>query len=72
MKIMFESIKNLTSPILKNSETDVLISLKDYPVTEIYQTFDDNNFEFPKNFDQELRFCSKSNYDFLKLADSFI
>ena len=62
---MIESIKNLTSPILKDSETDAVISLKDYPVTEIYQKFNDNSFEFPTNFDQELRFCPKSNHAFL-------
>ena len=62
---MIESIKNLNSPIVKDSKTEVLIDLKGYPVTEIYQKYNDNSFEFSTEFDQELRFCSKSNHAFL-------
>ena len=62
---MIESIKNLNSPIVKDSKTEVLIDLKGYPVTEIYQKYKDNSFEFSTEFDQELRFCSKSNHAFL-------
>ena len=62
---MIKSIENVNSPIIKNSNSEVLIDLKSYPVTEMYQKYNDNSFKFPTKFDQELRFCSKSNHAFL-------
>ena len=58
------SKKNLSSPITGNS-TEVLLKLNKYPVTEIYQKFGENNFPNPSQFDQELRYCKKSNHAFL-------
>ena len=62
---MVKTSNNLNSPIVNNSKTEVLLDLKDYPLTEIYQRFNDNSFEFPTGYDQELRFCSESNHAFL-------
>ena len=56
--------KNELSP-LTGKATDVLLELKDYPITEVYQTFSSNNFNQPAFFDQEFRFCSETNHMFL-------
>ena len=55
---MVKTKYNYSSPIVNNSKTELLIDFKDYPLTEIYQRFNDNSFEFQTAYDQELRFCS--------------
>lgn len=62
---MVETKYSSNSPIVNNSKTELLIDFKDYPLTEFYQRFNDNSFEFPLVYDQELRFCSESNHAFL-------
>ena len=62
---MVKTKYNYSSPIVNNSKTELLIDFKDYPLTEIYQRFNDNSFEFQTAYDQELRFCSESNHAFL-------
>ena len=63
--MMVKTKYNYSSPIVNNSKTELLIDFKDYPLTEIYQRFNDNSFEFQTAYDQELRFCSESNHAFL-------
>jgi sensor histidine kinase YesM len=63
--MMVKTKYNYFSPIVNNSKTELLIDFKDYPLTEIYQRFNDNSFEFQTVYDQELRFCSESNPCFL-------
>tara|TARA_Y100000992_G_scaffold301772_1_gene273570 strand:+ start:405 stop:1577 length:1173 start_codon:yes stop_codon:yes gene_type:complete len=62
------------SPIIENQDSELLIKLDKYPVTEIYQKYNTNNFPFETYYDQELRFCSKSNHAFLnkQLPQDFI
>ncbi len=62
------------SPIIENQDSELLIKLDKYPITEIYQKYNTNNFPFETNYDQELRFCSKSNHAFLnkQLPQDFI
>tara|TARA_B110000003_G_scaffold164780_1_gene164734 strand:+ start:18833 stop:19999 length:1167 start_codon:yes stop_codon:yes gene_type:complete len=62
------------SPIISNSDSELLISLDQYPVTEIYQQYGSNSFPFNTSFDQELRFCPKTNHAFMshQLPQEFI
>lgn len=62
------------SPIIEDQDSELLIKLDKYPITEIYQKYNTNNFPFETNYDQELRFCSKSNHAFLnkQLPQDFI
>ena len=62
---MIEISDNIFSPISEGTKTKVLIDLKDYPITEVYQKYNENRFQQPTSFDQELRFCPKTNHAFL-------
>jgi hypothetical protein len=63
--MMIQPKENFKSPIFQGEDTEVLIDLQNYPVTEIYQKYNENSFELPVDYDQELRFCPKSNHAFL-------
>jgi len=56
--------ENYLSPIT-GGNSEVLIELNNYPITEIYQKFGDNTFEYPTSFNQELRYCKETNHVFL-------
>ena len=62
----YNTVSELTfCPICQN-KGQTLIYLNDYPVTEIYQKFQKNNFMGPVSFNQGLNYCSKCNHAFLK------
>ena len=73
MKKVNNSISN-NSPIIDGQSSDLLIKLDNYPVTEIYQKYKENKFPYDTFYDQELRFCPKSNHAFLgsQLPQDFI
>lgn len=56
--------ENTSSPITGN-ESEILLELKKYPVTEIFQKFGENSFQHPTHFDQEVRYCRETNHLFL-------
>ena len=64
MKKEIKTKENYLSPIT-GGNSEALIELNNYPITEIYQKFGDNTFEYPTSFDQELRYCKDSNHVFL-------
>ena len=64
MKKKIKTKENYLSPIT-GGNSEVLIELNNYPITEIYQKFGDNTFEYPTSFNQELRYCKETNHVFL-------
>ena len=63
-KINIDTQINLSSPIT-GGETELIFNLDNYPITEVYQKFGENSFQFPTSFDQELRLCKETNHVFL-------
>lgn len=59
-----KTTRNNSSPIT-GGESELLFNLNRYPITEVYQKFNDNSFSFQTSFDQELRICKKTNHVFL-------
>ena len=55
---------NIICPICQQSGTN-LIGLDNYPVTEIYQRFNDNAFEHSTKFDQGLNYCEACQHGYL-------
>ncbi len=56
--------KNNISP-LTGKNTEVILELEKYPITEVYQTYSSNDFKHPLTFDQEIRYCYDTNHMFL-------
>ena len=63
--MQIETVDNIKNPILEEFEPELLLDLKDYPITEVYQKYNENTFDFPTAFDQKLMFCPKSNHAYL-------
>ena len=42
-----------------------LIHLPNYPITEVYQKFEENSFQFPTSYDQAFNFCQPCQHGFL-------
>lgn len=57
-------INNHNCPICGGSVSP-LINLPNYPVTEIYQNYGQNDFKFPTSFDQSFNFCEVCEHGFL-------
>jgi len=63
--MLIETVDNIKNPILDDSETELLLDFENYPITEVYQKYNENTFDFPTTFDQKLMFCPKSNHAYL-------
>jgi hypothetical protein len=42
-----------------------LIDLPNYPITEVYQKFEENSFQFPTSYDQAFNYCQSCQHGFL-------
>ena len=59
---MIKLTDNIFSPISEGAKTEVLLDLKGYPITEVYQKYNENRFPQPTSFDLSYCCCNKTCY----------
>ena len=61
---MIKISKNYNCPVC-DKKVETLINLEEYPLTEIYQKFNENNFTFKPYVNQEFKYCENCDHGFL-------